>query len=369
MHFRALTLVALSLLAIPQAHAQGTPPSFPSLSRQAQSARDANQLEKAMELYKRALKLKPAWEEGLWSLGSIAYDLDRYPDCASAFRSLTKVKPDSAPGWTMAGLCQYKLRNFGAALENLAHAEQLEFNENAELARLARLHYALVLNKAGTFEKAITILTELTRVDKKSPEIIAAAGIAGLRQPWLPAEVPESQRDLVYKLGDAMAAAMELDYKGADRKFEDLLSAYPAEPNVHFRYGALLWIQGADRGLDELKKAVELAPGHVLALVSLSAISLKREDASTAVEFGERAVKAGPGDFSTHIVLGRALLASDNPSRAATELERAIQLSPAVPEAHFSLASAYARLGRKDDAKREQEAFKRLEHLGGKSVP
>ena len=56
-----------------------------------------------------------------------------------------------------------------------------------------------MLTKAGTFEKAITILTELTRVDKKTPEIIAAAGIAGLRRPWLPAEVPESERELVYR--------------------------------------------------------------------------------------------------------------------------------------------------------------------------
>jgi tetratricopeptide (TPR) repeat protein len=369
MHFRAHPLVVLALLVVPQAFAQSTPPSFATLSRQAQAARDSNQLDKAIELYKKALKLKPAWEEGLWSLGSIAYDLDRYPDCASAFRSLTKVKPDGAPGWTMAGLCQYKLRDFDTALVSLAHAEKLEFNENVELARLARLHYALVLNKAGTFEKAITVLTELTRIDKKSPEIIAAAGIAGLRQPWLPPEVPEPQRDLVYKLGDAMASAMELDYKGANQKFEDLLAAYPSEPNVHFRYGALLCIQDADRGIEELKKAVELAPNHVTALVSLSAISLKREDPRAALEFGERAVKASPGDFSTHIVLGRALLASDNPARAAIELELATKLAPAIPEAHFSLASAYNRLGRKDDAKREQDEFKRLEHLGGKSVP
>ena len=90
MHLRAHTLVALALFAFPQAFAQSMPPSFASLSRQAQAARDTNQLDKAMELYKRALKLRPAWEEGLWSLGSIAYDLDRYPDCASAFRSLTK---------------------------------------------------------------------------------------------------------------------------------------------------------------------------------------------------------------------------------------------------------------------------------------
>jgi predicted Zn-dependent protease len=111
---------------------------------------------------------------------------------------------------------------------------------------------------------------------------------------------------------------------------------------------------------------IALAPDHVPALVSLSVISLKREDTKTALEYGERAVKASPEDFSTHIVLGRALLATQEPARAAAELEQAVKLAPGVPEAHFSLATAYGRLGKKEDAAREQVEFKRLEHLGGR---
>jgi predicted Zn-dependent protease len=302
-------------------------------------------------------------------LGSIAYDLDKYRECAGAFQKLTQVKPDGAPGWTMLGLCDYQLRNYGSALDDLAHVEKLGYAETPELAAAAKLHYALMLAKTGIFEKAITILTELTRTGKKTPEIIAASGIAGLRRPWLPSEVPQEERELVYRIGDAMTTAMELDYKAADEKFEELLKAYPSEPNVHFRYGAFLYIQDADRGIDEIKKAIALAPDHVPALVSLSAISLKRENTQEALEYGERAVKASPGDFSTHIVLGRALLASDDPGRAAAELEQALKLAPAVPEAHFSLATAYNRLGRKQDAAREQAEFKRLEQLGGKQVP
>jgi tetratricopeptide (TPR) repeat protein len=367
MHFAARAMLMFALLDGSLATAaQDSTPSFATLSTQAQTARDAHQLEKAVELYTQALNLKPDWDDGLWSLGSIAYDLDRYSDCAKAFQKLSEVKPDGAPGWTMLGLCEYKLRDYGSALDSLTHVEQLGFNENAELARAARLHYALLLSKAGSFETAITTLTDLTRIDKKTPEIIAAAGIAGLRRPWLPPEVPESDRELVYRLGDAMASAMELDYPSANRKFEELLQAYPAEPNVHFRYGALLHIQDADRGIEEIQKAVELDPNHVPALVGLSVIDLKREDAKGALEYAQRAVKASPDDFSTHLVLGRALLATEEPARATAELEIAVKLGPGFPEAHFSLATAYNRLGRKEDATREQAEFKRLEHLGGK---
>ncbi|MCX6631040.1 MAG: tetratricopeptide repeat protein [Candidatus Solibacter sp.] len=357
------TLPAFLLSAI-WLYGQTAPASFQTLSQQAQTARDAKELDKALALYQRALKLKPNWDEGLWSLGNIAYDLDRYSECAPAFRRLASLKPESVPAWTMSGLCEYKLRRYDAALESLSHAESLKFDEPAELARAARLHLALTLTKSGSFERAITVLTELTRMHEKSPEIVVAAGIAGLRQAWLPFEVPETSRELAFKLGDAMAAAMEMDTREALRKFEAAAEQFPQDSNVHFRFGAFLNVQDSDRAVKEIKKAVELAPDHVPALVGLTVIYLKREEIDSALEYGERAIKASPEDFSTHIALGRALLAKENPARAAVELELAVKLAPASPDARLSLASAYSRLGRKEDSARELAEFKRLQHLG-----
>ena len=342
---------------------QTAPPSFQALSQQAEAARDGKQLDKALVLYKRALKLKPDWDDGLWNLGSIAYDLDQYSQCAPAFRRLAALKPESAPAWTMAGLCEYKLRTYDAALNSLTRAESLKFEEPPALARAARLHLALVLTKSGSFERAITVLTELTLAHKKAPDVIVAAGIAGLREPWLPFEVPENKRDLVTQLGDAMGSAMEKDFKEATQKFEAAIQQYPDDPNLHFRFGAFLNIQDSSRGVEEIRKAIELAPDHVPALVGLTVMYLKREEVDKALEYGERAVKVSPEDFSTHIALGRVLLAKEHPDRAAAELETAVRLAPDVAESHFSLASAYSRLGRKEDSARELAEFKRLAHL------
>jgi tetratricopeptide (TPR) repeat protein len=350
-------------LFVYSAGGQTPPPSLQTLSKEADAARDSHQLDKAIRLYQQALMLKPDWDEGWWNLGSIHYDLDHYSECAPAFRRLAKLKPDSAPAWTMAGLCEYKLRRFDGALECLTHVDRLKFQEPPELAHAARLHYALVLTKAGAFEKAIATLTELTRVDQKSPEVIAAAGIAGLRRMWLPSEVPEGDRELVFKLGDAMATAMQFDAKEAIGKFEELVQHYPSEPNVHFRFGAYLATQDSDRGIEEIKKTVALAPEHIPALVGLATIYLKREETEPALEYARRAVRAHAADFSAHVVLGRALLAKEDPAGAATELEQAVKLAPASIEARYSLASAYSRLGRKDDAARELAEFKRLQNL------
>jgi tetratricopeptide (TPR) repeat protein len=334
---------------------------FPELARQADAARDRKQLDRAVALYKQALVEKPDWAEGLWSLGSISYDLDRYTECSAAFGKLAALKHDSAPAWTMAGLCEYRLRRYDTALQCLEQAARLKFEEPLELAKTGKLHYALVLTKSGSFERAIAVLTDLTRVNGKSPEAIAAAGIAGLRRAWVPWEVPEGDRELVFQLGDAMATAMEFEAVDALRKFEELVARRPEEANVRFRFGAYLNAQGSDRGVEEIKKAVALAPDHLPALVGLATIFLKRQEPDEALGFAQRAVKAGESDFAARLILGRALLAKEDPRRAAAELEAAVKLAPASADARYSLASAYSRMGRKQDAARELAEFRRLQ--------
>src|ERR1035438_10563934 len=57
-------------------------PSFETLSRQAAEARDTKRLAEALILYRKALKLKPDWADGLWEAGSIEYDQDQYKECS-----------------------------------------------------------------------------------------------------------------------------------------------------------------------------------------------------------------------------------------------------------------------------------------------
>src|SRR5215467_12402392 len=75
---------------------------FQQLASKADAARDAHHMAEAIELYRKALKMRPSWEDGWWSLGSITYDEDKYAECAMAFRRLAVLRPDLAAGWTMA---------------------------------------------------------------------------------------------------------------------------------------------------------------------------------------------------------------------------------------------------------------------------
>lgn len=365
----AAALLMQATSANPTSARPNAPPSFETLSRQATEARDAKRTVEALALYRKALKLRPHWAEGLWEAGSIEYDQDQYKECATDFQLLAALQPDKSPGWIMAGLCAYHLRDYDAALKSLFKAQQLGFQGPTELARAGRLHLALVLTKLGRFETAIAKLLELTRDSKTTPEIVVASGIAGLREPWTPPEVPESDRDKVFKLGDAMAAVMEGDSKEAVGKFELVVRDYPKDPNIHFRFGAFLMQQDPARGLQEIGKTLELQPDHVPALVSLASIYLKRDQPQAARGYAEKAVKFAPGDFATHVELGRVLREADDNAGALREFETAVRLAPASPESHYDLASVYAKLGRTEDARREREEFRRLRKVTDPNQP
>ena len=62
----ALGLCLFVVCEAPQTEAQAhaTAPNFATLSAKAQAARDADRLDEAVTLYRKALALKPSWAEG-----------------------------------------------------------------------------------------------------------------------------------------------------------------------------------------------------------------------------------------------------------------------------------------------------------------
>jgi len=97
--------------------------SFDLLVKQANDAQQHNRLDEALDLFRQAVALRPAWDEGWWSIGMLAYDQDKFSECAPAFHRLRSLKPDLAAGWIMSGLCEYRLRQYDAAYRSLLEAE------------------------------------------------------------------------------------------------------------------------------------------------------------------------------------------------------------------------------------------------------
>ena len=346
-----------------QAPRSVSPASFEKARQRAEQAREAGQPVEAIEWYRKAVALQPTWTEGYWYLGTMYYEADRHRECRDAFARVVRSQPDHGAAWAFRGLCEYRLSEHAAALRHLTRADELGLESQRDLQAIVAYHRALLLARTGQFERALDIEVGLLRGGNSGPELQQAVGIAVLRMPLLPQEIPEEKRRLVELAGRAGAAGIAMTREQAEPAFRDLLSAFPAEPNVHYLYGTYLARDRPEEALAEFKTELERSPDHVLARVQIAQELLKRNEVEGAASYAREAVRLGPKNFLARKVLGQIELQAGHVERAIAELETARALEPTSPTVRFQLARAYQRAGRGEDATRERAEFKRLEAI------
>ena len=334
---------------------------FEHFVKQADEARLAERFEDAIRLYGEALKIKPKWPDGWWYVGAIFYQKDLYSQARDAFQNLVALEPERGPAWAMLGLCLFQTGEYERAAVALQRGRSLGVIDNSELAGVVRYHTALLYIRFEYFENAFDVLSEFLRVGNDSPKVIEAFGLTMLRLPYLPKEIPAAQREKILIAGQAglnMAARRQDQARAA---FDTLLSQYPNDPNVHYGFGVFMLSQDADVALKEFKRELEISPNHHAAMTQMAFEYMKRDQFNDALPLAEKAVQLAPKLYAARNVLGRVLLELGQVDRSIKELEEGVKLAPASPEMHFALARAYTRAGRKQDAARERETFKKLQ--------
>ena len=144
--------------AKPPAAKTAEPAGFAAIVKEATAARDANDLDKAVVLYKRALALKPDWTEGWWGLGTACYDLDHYADANDAFRRVLAKDDSDGITWVFKGLTSFKLKRYDEALAELTQARRRGVTASREIAESARYHTALLLSRNEEYEQSLAEL-------------------------------------------------------------------------------------------------------------------------------------------------------------------------------------------------------------------
>ncbi len=364
-----LVLFFLLFLAPGETHSTGNrSPStsgatFARLAQQAEQARQANQTKDAIALYHRALGLKPDWKEGWWYVGSLYYQQDRYPECRDAFSHLTPLEQKGGPAWSMLGLCEFEIKEYDSALAHLRHGVELGLAAAPQIDEVARYHLALLLTRYEFYEKSLDVFFELARRGSNDPSMIEAAGLAALRKPLLPNELPQEEREITYLAGKAIWDAGARRSAQAHKDFETLLAKYPDGPGIHFLYGSFLLQEEPEKGIPELQKEIEVSPKHVPARVQLALEYLRRGEPAKGLSYATEAARMAPDSVVAHSALGRILVETGELQPGIVELELAEKLSPDSPQPRIALASAYAKVGRKEDAARERREFLRLKEL------
>ncbi len=358
-------LFFMAILAWQQPAAKQAPAVSPAarlekIRKDAEAARDANKTADAIRLYQEGVKLKPDWPEGWWSLGTLYYDDDRYPEGRDALRRFTHLESKVGAAYGLLGLCEYQTRDYERALVDLRKADELGLPAEGRLAEVSRYHLAILLTRFEQFEEAMSILMRFAVEGKDDPLKIEATGLAALRKPLLPIEMPPQDRQLVVDAGHAAFDAGARHAAKADQEMRDLAAHYPNTPNVHYIYGSYLLLNDPAAAIKEFDRELELSPAHVPTLVSVALEYLKQGQADKGVLYAKRAAEAAPNSFAVHTTYGRLLVESGKLEEGIKELETARKQAPGSPQTRIALATAYAKAGRKEDAARERQEFLKL---------
>ena len=336
--------------------------SFAAISKRAAEARDADRLDEAVKLYTRALALRPAWEEGWWSLGTIEYDQDHYAKAAVDFAKVIALHPANGTAHAMLGLCQFELGQDEPALKNLLGAEQLGIIKDEQLRNVAVYHLGLLELRARKFGDAKETLDQLAKRRVTTTELITALGLAVLLvrpQDAPPDGTPGAK--VIERAGEAEALLAARDFDQAKKRYAELTSEFPDYPNLHFAFGRLLLeMNETDEAVEEFQRELKRDPKNVNAMLEVAAVRY-HVDSQDGLSYAEEAVKLSPRLPFAHYLLGLLRLDTGDAAGAVPELEVAQKAFPKESRVYFSLGNAYARIGRKAEAAKARAEFSRLD--------
>jgi len=344
----------------PGATAVHSAAGFEQLAQAANHARDENRDDAAIDGYSQALKLDPEWDEGLWYLGTLQYEKKNYFDACTVLRSFLARNPENAPGWALLGLSEFEARQYTRALEHLQQSMVLGLGDNRKMASTVSYVIAILLTRSEKFDESMALLfTQVASGENASP-LVEPLGLAALRLPFLPAEIPPARREMVHLAGAAALAVEEQHYDDAEKLFTELEARYPDQPGVHFLIGVHLLSSRPDDGIKELKQEIEISPSHVPARVRLANQYIKQLDVDHGISYVQEALKFAPKDASAHMVLGEGLIAKGDSAAGIRELETARGEGPDMVRVHWDLVRAYGAAGRTADAAHEKSEIERL---------
>ena len=261
----------------------------------------------------------------------------------------------------MLGLCQFELGQDDAALKNILEAKQLGTNADAQFQHVMLYHEGVLYLRKGRFDSAGETFSQLSKQGVQSEELMLGLGMAVLRMPPkdLPAEGAPG-RQVVRRAGEAESFAARKQFDQAREAYAALIRDFPDFPKIYYAYGHfLLETNDADGAVAAFQQEIKNSPQSVLARLQIAAVRY-RVDSAAGLPYAEEAVKLAPQLPFAHYLYGLLLLDTGDTARAITELEIAEHGLRNEPGVYFALGTAYAKVGRKQDAARVRAVFARI---------
>src|SRR5438876_4056326 len=158
---------------------------------------------------------------------------------------------------------------------------------------------------------------------------------------------------------NAESLEMQGKWDEAAKEYQLILQQNPDMPGIHFRIGRLLLSKPdpaptvAEDAKKEFQQELKIDPNNAGAEYVLGELARQAQQLDVAIQHFSRAAKLDAGFGDAFLGLGSSLMSQRKFSEAVPPLETAVKLEPQNPVAHYNLAMAYARSGRKEAADKE----------------
>jgi tetratricopeptide (TPR) repeat protein len=158
---------------------------------------------------------------------------------------------------------------------------------------------------------------------------------------------------------NAEALEMQGKWDQAQTQYEDMLSKNPNEPGIHYLLGRLLLSkpQGDAAAIEQAKgqfeKELQIDPKNAGAEYILGEMAKQAGQCAEAVPHFTRASKLDPTFGDAYMSWGFCLVMLKQYEEAISPLQMATRLEAGNPAAHYNLALAYSRSGKRDEAEKE----------------
>lgn len=356
MTLRRGLVVAIFVTLAASASGQTVTPELKQAVEAGMAAKQSGNLDKAIEEFRKVVRLAPDLAAGHVNLGAVFFDKQDYANSVPALRRALELNPNLPGASIMLGTALLAL---GYPAEAIPHFEK---TQTIDMLGIALVEAGREREGIDRLEAALAdarnsnnpdLLYYLSQAHIKLAKQVAAKVLA-----TAPADSP--RRKLL--LGESYAAAGQRE--AANKEFTQALANRPSLRGVHLRLGELALESGnIPEAEKQFAQEVAVSPGSAQAAYRYGAALLNKGDTTAALRELRRANTLTADMPETLIELGKAEVASNNIAEAEKALRRVVELEPEstlAETAHFQLSQIYRRTNRTADADRETKLFQAL---------
>ncbi len=291
-------------------------------------ATQAGRFALAADHFGLAATVQPGFPRVQYSLGVTSFNAGRFETAAAALSRAMAETPGDLPLRRMLALAWLNVEHWDRAAELLAADPGRAQDRSLQYA------FGMALVRSGRTAEAQPVFAQLLDEHADWPELNVLLG---------------------------QAAAQEGDFEAAERHLERAVALEPEVAEARAALGHIRLRQGRlAEAATALRAELRLHPGdhrsrHVLATV----LELDNQPDDALAEL-DLVLAAVPDFASARYLRGRILLEQGRVSEAAAQLVAASELAPEDPNIRNQLGRAYQRLGEREKAQEQFDAFRAL---------